>query len=163
MPDVPVHLHYMNVNVEGQLPHRLEFGPLYGRLVTEDDISGQVVTVISYGLPRRYFVWSTFTASTRVKEYRGKTVVQGDGWHLCPPYEVPEANISYLVGGNIRDHLFVKVKDEATAQWLLDIVDRYRPPGKSDRLRLFLKQMYHLVGNEEIEQKIRKAWRTIKD
>ena len=162
MPDEPVYLHYLNANVEGQLPHPLDFGPLYGRLVTDKDVTGQVVSVVSYGLPRRYFVWSTFHANLRVNEYKGKTVIQGNGWHLCPPIEIPEENVNYLVAGNLREHLFVKVADQATAEWLIEIANRYQPPGKPAKLRAFLRQMYHTVGNEEIENKIKKAWRGIK-
>ncbi len=162
MSEEPVYLHYMNANVEGQLPHPLVFGPLYGRLVTEEEISGQVVSVISYGLPRRYFVWSTFHADLQIKEYGGKSVVQGDGWHLCPPQEIPEKHVNYLVEGKLRDHVFVKVTDPAMATWLMELADRYKPPGKPLSLRLFLKHMYDNVGNEEIENKIKKAWRTIK-
>jgi hypothetical protein len=44
----------------------------------------------------------------------------------------------------------------------MEIADRYKPPGKPLSLRLFLKHMYDNVGNEEIENKIKKAWRTIK-
>ncbi len=160
--DEPVYLHYMNANVEGQLPHPLVFASLYGRLVTDANITGQVVTVVSYGLPRRYFVWSTFHAGMRIKEYKGKTVIQGDGWHLCPPMEIPEQNVSYLVDGNLRDHLFVHVVDQATAEWLIEIVNRYKPPGNPARLRAFLKQMYRNVGNEEIENKIKKVWKSVK-
>jgi len=162
VPDEPVYLHYMNANVEGQLPHPLVFGPLYGRLVTEEDVSGQVVSVISFGMPRRYFVWSTFHASMRIKEVGGKTVIQGDGWHLCPPMEIPENNVNYLVDGNLREHLFVKVADPATATWLINVVNHYKPPGKPAKLRAFLRKMYHTVGNEEIENKIKLAWKGIK-
>jgi hypothetical protein len=157
-----VFLHYMNANVEGRLPHQLVFGPLYGRLVTDEQVTGQVVSVVSYGSPRRYYVWSTFHASMRINEYKGKTVIQGDGWHLCPPKEIPEENVNYLVNGNLREHLFVKVAVQATAEWLIEVVNRYKPPGKPVKLRDFLRQMYHAVGNEEIENKIKKAWNGIK-
>lgn len=162
MSEEPVYLHYINLNVEGRLPHQLVFGPLYGRLVTEEDVAGQVVTVVCYGFPRRYFVWSSIHANVRVNEYKGKTVIQGHGWHLCPPMEIPEENVSYLVDGNLREHLFVKVTDLATSEWLREVANHYKPPGRPNRLRVFLKQMYHTVGNEEIEHKIKKAWRKIK-
>jgi len=162
VPNEPVYLHYINANIEGKLPHQLDFGPLYGRLVTDVDVTGQVVTVVSYGIPRRYFVWSTFTAGMRVKEYGGKTVVQGNGWHLCPPQEIPEEHVDYLVEGKLRDHLFIKIHDPVMAEWILEVANRYKPPGKPMSLRLFLRQMYRDVGNEEIEGKIKKAWKTIK-
>jgi hypothetical protein len=157
-----VFLHYLNANVEGRLPHPLKFGPLYGRIVTDRDAIGQVITVVSYGRPRRYFIWSTFNASLVVDEYRGKTVIQGDGWHLCPPREISEENVNYLTNGKLREHLFVKVVDLVTAQWLIRVVNHYKPPGNPAKLKAFLRQMYHTVGNEEIENKIKKAWRGIK-
>ena len=157
-----VYLHYFNANVEGRLPHTLEFKNIYGRLVTDQEISGQVVTVVSFGSPRRYFVWSTFEASLRVQEYRGKTVVQGTGWHLCPPYEISEKYVAYLAEDNLRDHLFIPVIDQGIAEWLLAIVHRYKPPGNPNKLKIFLKQLWRDVGNEEIERKVAKLFKAIK-
>ena len=162
MPTPDVHVHYINVNVEGRLPHVLKFDTLHGRLVTNQPISGRVITIVSYGQPRRYFVWSTFEASVRVEEYRGQTVVQGPGWCLCPPYEIEEDYVDYLIGGQFREHLFVPVADEGIAKWLLEIADRYQPPGNPARLRAFLDQLYQNIGNEEIEVKIARLKKTIK-
>ncbi|HQR07947.1 MAG TPA: hypothetical protein PLN21_14060 [Gemmatales bacterium] len=163
MPTDTVHLHYINANVEGHLPHALDFGPIYGRIATDENLDGQVITVVSFGSPRRYFVWSTFEASLKVREYLGETVVQGNGWHLCPPYEIPEEYIMYIVGTNLRDQLLSDVIDEAVAEWLLAIVNKYKPPGHPRRLKLFLKDMWDNVGNEEIERAVAKVFRTIKD
>lgn len=157
-----VFLHYINANVEGKLPHALEFGPIYGRLVTDSDVLGQVVTVVSYGLPRRYFIWSIFHASLRVDEYKGQTVIQGEGWHLCPPREVSEKNINYLVEDKVREHLFIQIVDEQVAKWLLHLANSRKPPGDPTQLMEFLDQMYRDVGNEEIENKIKKALKDIK-
>ncbi|MFT3881827.1 MAG: hypothetical protein QM703_19490 [Gemmatales bacterium] len=163
MPDDTVHLHYINANIEGQLPHPLEFGAIYGRIATEEKLEGQVITVVSFGSPRRYFVWSTFAPSVQVREYLGETVVQGNGWHLCPPYEISEDYITYIVGANLRDQLLSDVIDDAVAEWLLAIVKKYKPPGHPRKLKLFLKDMWDNVGNEEIERLVAKAFRSIKD
>jgi hypothetical protein len=159
----PIHLHYFNANIEGKLPHALVFGAIYGRLSTEENLKGQVITIVSFGSPRRYFVWSTFQACQQVKEYLGETVVQGGGWQLCPPYEIPEEYVMYLVGANLRDQLLSDVIDDAMAEWLLAIVNKYHPPGRPRRLKLFLKDMWDNVGNEEIEQEVARVFRTIKD
>jgi hypothetical protein len=156
-----VYLHYLNVNVEGQLPHALEFGSLYGRLVTERELNGRVVTVLSCGMPRRYYVWSTFAARMRVQEVGGKTVVQGEGWHLCPPREVPEKNIKMLVNGNLTDHQFIDIVDKRVAIWLLKIAHRFKPPGDPNKIRAFLKKLWGEIGNEKIEANIQRVLRNM--
>ncbi|HQR07946.1 MAG TPA: hypothetical protein PLN21_14055 [Gemmatales bacterium] len=162
MPLPVVYLHYFNANVEGRLPHALEFGSLYGRLATNENIKGQVVTVVSYGSPRHYFVWSTFDASLSVQEYKGKHVIQGHGWHLCPPREVPVTNIDYLTDSRLLKHLFIEVAEERFAKWLLAIVVKYKPPGDPSKIKSFLTHLWKHAGNELIEQKANRLLKTIK-
>lgn len=154
-------LHYMNINTEERFPHTLEFGFIDGKIVTDHFRECQVITLVAVGMPRRYYVWSTFIANQEGLNKSGKRTLSGPGWHLCPPQEVSEKNVNFLTDKRLNDHLFIEIVDPRIAAWLLRKTTRFRPPGVPQQLLAFLKFIYRSIHDEKLEAKLEAAIKTI--
>lgn len=160
-----VYLQYHNCETQGMLPHpwrpEAQTVQIHTKVRSARQAVGQVMLIAGLGSPRRYYLWSTFTADRCINKPGGVIHLEGAGWQLAPPVELTGADFQQFKAACANFIGFREITTLPYARKLLQYSEKYCPPGDGDAIVNALQSMQQYASHPHVKQQLQATTVTV--
>lgn len=153
-----VYLQYHNCETQGNLPHpwrpEAQTVQIHTKVRSARQAAGQVMLIAGLGSPRRYYLWSVFTAGRCLSKPGGVIQLEGTGWQLAPPVELTGADFKKFKAACANFIGFREITSLPYARKLLQIAEKHSPPGDEDAFVLALQAMQRYACHPHVKAQL---------
>lgn len=151
-----LYLQYHNCETQGTLPHawtreatRVQ---IYTKVSAARQASGRVLLIAGIGLPRKYYLWSSFTIDRCHQKPDGYVHLEGPGWQLAPPQLLEGKAFQQFKTACANFIGFRSISALPYAQSLLKLAESHPPPGRVEAQLEVLQALRDMTKTERIKQ-----------